>query len=130
MENLSTGKELFIFRPGGLNKWNFDFKVEVLEEFGLGRGTHDEIKQDFQNKKQENPQKFNNLLEVLTALYNCSENDVDQLMRNYTDLQKSFQTGAKVDILLKMVKWMFIMEDIVYWNYKGRTMLYDTIMEV
>jgi len=130
VENLSTGKELFIFRPGGLNKWNFDFKVEVLEEFGLGRGTHDEIKQDFQNKKQENPQKFNNLLEVLTALYNCSENDVDQLMRNYTDLQKSFQTGAKVDILLKMVKWMFIMEDIVYWNYKGRTMLYDTIMEV
>jgi hypothetical protein len=47
VENLSIGKKLFIFRPGGLNKWNFDFKVEVLEEFGVGRGTHNETISDF-----------------------------------------------------------------------------------
>ena len=129
VENLSTGEQLFIFRPAGLNKWNFDFKVEVLEEFGLGRGTHEEIISDFQNKKQENPPKFNDLLKALTALYNCSENDIDRLLKNYPDLQTSFKTGAKVDILLKVVKWMFIMEDIVYWNYKGRAMLYNAIME-
>jgi len=129
VENLLIGKKLFIFRPAGLNKWNFDFKVEVLEEFGLGRGTHDEIKSDFQKKKQENPQKFNGLLDALTSLYNCLENDVDRLLENYPDLQTSFQTGAKVDILLKIVKWMFIMEDIVYWNYKGRAMLYNAIRE-
>ena len=29
VENLSTNKPLFIFRPGGLNKWNFDFRGEV-----------------------------------------------------------------------------------------------------
>jgi len=129
VESLSIGKKLFIFRPAGLNKWNFDFKVEVLEEFGLGRGTHDEIKSDFQNKKQENSQKFTDLLDALTGLYNCSENDVDRLLGNYPDLQASFKTGAKVDVLLKIVKWMFIMEDIVYWNYKGRAMLYNAIME-
>jgi hypothetical protein len=129
VENLSTGQRLFIFRPAGLNKWNFDFKVEVLEGFGLGRGTHDEIKSDFQNKKRENPQKYTVLLEVLTTLYNCSENDIDQLLKNYPDLQTSFKTGAKVDILLKVVKWMFIMEDIVYWNYKGRAMLYNAIIK-
>jgi len=47
VENLLINKQLFIFRPAGLNKWNFDFKVEILEEFGLGRGTHDEIVSDF-----------------------------------------------------------------------------------
>lgn len=130
VENLSTGKQLFIYRPGGLNKWNFDFKVEVIEDFGLGKGTHNEIKLDFQNKKQENPQKFTILLQVLTPIYDCSENDVDELLEKYPDLQTSFQTGAKVDILLKVVKWMFVMEDIVYWNYKGRTMLYDELREV
>ena len=130
VENLSINKRLFIFRPGGLNKWNFDFKVEVLEEFRLGRGRHNEIKLDFQNKKQENPQKFNILLDALTAMYDCSENDVDQLLEIYSDLQTSFQTGARVDVLLKIVKWMSIMEDIVYWNYKGRTMLYDELREV
>ncbi|MEW6686213.1 MAG: hypothetical protein AB1393_08410 [Candidatus Edwardsbacteria bacterium] len=129
VENLSIGKKLFIFRPAGLNKWNFDFKVEVLEEFGLGRGTHDEIRKDFQKKKHENPQRFNDLLDALTTLYNCSENDVDRLLKNHSDLQRSFKTGAKVDILLKVVKWMFIMEDIVYWNYKGRAMLYNAIKE-
>jgi len=129
VENLSIGEQLFIFRPAGLNKWNFDFKVEVLEKFGFGKGTHNDIILDFQNKKQENPQKFNVLLQVLTAIYDCSENDVDRLLENYPDLQTSFQTGAKIDILLKVVKWMFIMEDIVYWNYKGRTKLYDAFME-
>jgi hypothetical protein len=129
VENLSIDKQLFVFRPGGLNKWNFDFKVEVLEEFGLGKGTHDEIMLDIQNKKQENPQKFSVLLEALTAIYNCSENDVDRLLENYPDLQISFQTGAKVDVLLKVVKWMFIMEDIVYWNYQGRSMLYNGLKE-
>lgn len=128
VENLSVGKELFILRPAGLRKWNFDFKVEVLEEFGLGRGTHDEIKSDFKNKRLENPQKFKDLLEALTTLYNCSENDVDQLLKNHPNLQESFQTGAKVDVLLKVVKWMFIMEDIVYWNYKGRAKLYNYII--
>jgi len=55
VENLaSVNKQLFIFRPGGLNKWNFDFKVEVSEELGLGRGTHKEIILDFHNKKLEN----------------------------------------------------------------------------
>ncbi len=129
VKNLSTGKRLFIFRPAGLRKWNFDFKVEVLEEFRLGRGTHNEIKLDFQNKKLESPQEFNDLLDALTTLYNCSENDVDKILANYPDLDKAFQTGAKVDILLKVVKWMFIMEDIVYWNYKGRAMLYNAITE-
>lgn len=130
VEHLSIGKQLFIFRPAGLNKWNFDFKVEVMEEFGLGRGKHEEITSDFQNKKQEDSQKFNDLLDALTTLYNCSENDVDRLLKNYPDLQKSFQTGAKVDVLLKVVKWMFIMEDIVYWNYNGRAILYNAIKDV
>lgn len=129
VENLSIGKKLFIFRPAGLNKWNFDFKVEVLEEFGLGRGTHGEIVSDFRNKKQENPQKYNDLLDALAIFHKCSDNDVDELLGNYPNLHESFQTGAKVDVLLKVVKWMFIMEDIVYWNYKGRAMLYNAIKE-
>ena len=57
VENLSSiNKQLFISRPGGLRgKWNFDFKVEVSEELGLGRGTHNEIILDFRNKKTGKP---------------------------------------------------------------------------
>jgi len=130
VENLPDNKQLFIFRPGGLNKWNFDFKVEVLEEFGLGRGTHKEIVSDFRNKKQKNPRKFGVLLKVVDNLYNCSENDVDRLLQKYPNLKASFKKGAKVDVLLKVLKWMFIMEDIVYWNYQGRSMLFNAIKDI
>jgi len=132
VENLaSVNKQLFIFRPGGLRgKWNFGFKVEMLEELGLGRGRHKEIILDFHNKKQENPQEFSALLQALTAIYDCSENDVDQVLEYYPDLRTSFQTGAKIEILLKVVKWMFIMEDIVYWSYQGRATVYNALKEV
>jgi hypothetical protein len=121
---------LFIFRPGGLQKWNFDFKVNVMPELGLGKGTHDEIASDLRNKKQENPQEFEKLIEAIKEIYSGSENDVDQVLTKYPYLQTSFQTGAQIDVLLKILKWMFIMEDIVYWNYDGRAKLYNFLKEV
>ena len=127
VEKLSNGRQLFIKRPGGLQKWNFDYKVNVEEDFGLGKGTHREISLDFENKSQENNKKYPKLLEALTKLYECN-NDVDNILKIIPDIESSFQTGAKVDILLKVIKWMFIMEDIVYWNFKGRTKLYEHLM--
>jgi len=62
-EPLLEDTRLFIFRPGGLQKWNFDFKVNVTPELGLGKGTHDEIASDLRNKKQENPQEFEKLID-------------------------------------------------------------------
>jgi hypothetical protein len=129
VENLSNGEQLFIKRPGGLQKWNFDFKVNVEQDFGLGKGTHAEVALDFQNKKIENPLKYPELLKALTEVYNCN-NNIDQVLQGIPVLGASFSTGAKVDILLKVIKWMFIMEDIVYWNYKGRAKLYDYLMEL
>ncbi len=127
---LPENAQLFILRPGGLRKWNFDFKVNVVPEFGLGRGSHEEIASDLSRKKQENPQKFGELLEAINEIYSCSENDVDRVLGKYPHLQSSFQTGAKVEVLLKVIKWMFIMEDIVYWNYEGRAKLYNYLKGV
>lgn len=76
VENLSINKPLFIIRPGGLQKWNFDFKVEVLEEFGMGKGKHENIMEDFRNKKQENQKHYESLLRILSSIFNCVENDV------------------------------------------------------
>ena len=132
LQLLSEDKDnrLFIFRPGGLQKWNFDFKVNVTPELGLGKGTHAEIASDLSNKKQENPQEFVKLIDAIEGIYSGSENDVDKVLAKYPNLQASFQTGAQVDIFLKVLKWMFIMEDIVYWNYDGRAKLYNFLKEV
>ncbi|MFH1775014.1 MAG: hypothetical protein ABH874_08695 [Methanobacteriota archaeon] len=127
VENLPNG-QLFISRPG--HKKNFDFKVEVVMDHGLGEGSHIEIAEDLRNKKEENPQKFNNLLDAITEIYRCSENNVDNVLKKYQNIEKSFSTGAKVEVILKVVKWLFIMEDIVYWDNEGRAFLYNFLAYV
>ncbi|MCX7879934.1 MAG: hypothetical protein N2517_04670 [Ignavibacteria bacterium] len=51
-------------------------------------------------------------------------------MNGYPNLRQVSSVGANVEVLLKTLKWLFIMEDIVYWNYLGRKKLYDFISEV
>jgi hypothetical protein len=130
LQLLPVNTQLFIFRPGGLQKWNFDFKVDVTPDMGFGKGRHEDIASDIRNKKRENPKKFSQLQQAISVICNCSENDVDQVLAKYPNLQTSFQTGAKVEVLLKVLKWMFIMEDIVYWNYEGRLKLYNYLKEI
>ena len=130
VERFTDGSSLFIFRPAGLRKWNFDFKVNVTPEMGLGKGTHAEIAMDFTNKKKENERGFVELIKTMEEMCTGSEADVSEILKKYPSLQTSFQTGSNVEVLLKVLKWMFIMEDIVYWNYDGRMKLYNYLKEV
>ena len=130
VEQFIDGSSLFIFRPAGLRKWNFDFKVNVTPEMGLGKGTHAEIALDFTNKKRENERGFAELIKVMEEMCTSSEADVSEILKRHPSLQTSFQTGSNVEVLLKVLKWMFIMEDIVYWNYDGRMKLYNYLKEV
>ena len=129
VEQLSNGSSLVIFRPAGLRKWNFDFKVNVTPEMGLGKGTHAEIASDFRSKKKENEKGFVELLQAVEEMCTGLEADVDQILKEHPNLRTSFQTGSDVEVLLKVLKWMFIMEDIVYWNYDGRMKLYNYLRE-
>lgn len=127
VEDLPHG-QLFIVRPG--RKKDFDFKVEVTPDMGLGTGSHAEIAQDLKNKKHENAKGFEDLWHAIDTIHSCSESDVDVIMRRYPDLRASFKTGAPVDILLRVIKWMFIMEDIYYWDYQGRDMLHNGLKTI
>jgi len=128
VENLPDNKQLFIVRPG--HKKNFDFKVEVIEEMRLEEGKHNQIALDLRRKKQENQQKFEDLLQAIEKIYHCSENDINRLLAMYSGLKKAFQIGAEVEVILKVVKWLFIMEDIVYWDNEGRAFLYNFLVYV
>lgn len=122
VEKLKDG-QLFILRPG--HKKNFDFKVSITEITGLKGGTHEEIAMDLRKKKNENPEQFKNLSQILEKIYHCTENNVGLLLENHPKLDESFQTGVKCSVLLKIIKWLFIMEDIIYWDVEGRSFLYN-----
>lgn len=97
---------------------------------GLGKGSHAEIESEFRNKKLQNPGAFAELMAAVDEMCNGVEADVDVVLQRHPDLEKSFNTGAKLEVLLKVLKWMFIMEDIVYWNYDGRMKLYNYLREM
>ncbi len=128
VEKLPSNRRLFITRPG--HKKNFDFKVEVTEEMGLKEGKHDQVVLDLRMKKQRNPQEFEGFLRAIEEVYHCSENDVDRVLTRYSNLKETFGTGAELEVILKILKWLFIMEDIVYWDVEGRAFLYNFMLYV
>jgi hypothetical protein len=128
VEKLPKGETLCIARPG--RKKNFDFKVDVVPDHGFGDGTHKEIAADLKRKRKENKRKFEMLLAAITEIYNCVESDVDVLLKKHRGLKKSFRTGGPAGSLLKILKWMFIMEDIIYWDNEGRAFLFNALRYV
>jgi len=120
VEDLSNGRKLYIHRPGV--KWNFDFKVEIPENCGMEEGRHDQIALLLRRLNETDSQRFTILWKMITSLYTCSNNDVDSML-----LQNpiSYEDAPPIDILLKLTKWLFIMEDIIYWHYEGRAFLYN-----
>lgn len=120
VEDLPNSEKLYINRPGV--KWNFDFKVEIPINLGLEEGRHDQIALILRKIKGKNEKEFNKLWSIITKLYNCSNTDVNFLLG---EVPISWTEYPKADVLLKVVKWLFIMEDIIYWHYEGRAFLYN-----
>lgn len=119
VENLSICKQLYIHRPG--MKLNFDFKVEIPKNCGIKKGTHEEIASILRKIKGKNENEFNNMWKIISHLYHCENNNVDCLLEQYPVSLDS----PPPDVLLKVIKWLFIMEDIIYWNHEGRAFLYN-----
>lgn len=123
VENLPDEQGLYIARPG--HKKNFDFKVDVATSYGLGSGSHKEIALDLREKKLKNPRKFKKLWQTVAEIYHCKESDVNVILEKHRGLKSPFKSGAKHELLLKVIKWLFIMEDIVYWDNEGRSFLFN-----
>lgn len=134
VETLQNNKHIYLKRPTALNK-GVDFEVRIEDiQFRYGkhgniiatgnRPSHDDIKNDLARKKLENPIEFDRLKILLDKTYNCQPiNDLEY--RDY-----SFTTGHSVEIIFKALKWLFIEQDVTYWNRSGRAMLYEGLSQL
>lgn len=127
VEQLSDGKTVFLKRPGRLNK-GFDFEINVSDtNFGTNRRTtmpsHANIFEDLKEKEVENPQEFKKVLTLIERLYNCEIVSCAELR------SLKFQKGHPIEMILKAVKWLFIEQDVTYWNWSGRNMLFSGIQD-
>jgi hypothetical protein len=129
VESLKNEKRIYLKRPASLNKgMDFQINVEELLKFKNGNDkppSHKVIIKDLKRKKSESLVKFKRLKKLIDEVCNCKEPS-KILKRN----RLSFKKGFSVEELLKILKWMFIEQDMTYWTGEGRYMLKGGINEI
>lgn len=127
VETLESGDRVYLQRPANLHN-GFDFLVCVENTNYAPEGQrrrnfpkHEDLGADLQMKKQENPEMYARLYELLKRVFDC--HDVQEA--EYADIR--FNVGLPVDHILKAIKWLFIEQDIRYWNYSGRNMTWGLV---
>ena len=133
VETLSDGSKIFLERPARLNK-GMDFVVNI-ENFVFysnkpnKKGTfakipapaHHNILDDLKEKKLSNPSEYKKLRAEIDNIFN---------VRPYTHKNIKFKSGLPVEVLLNLIKWLFIEQDVTYWNFSGRNMLMEGINNI
>ena len=118
VETLKDGNRIYLERPANLhNGFDFLINVENVNFSTTNRikynPSHDNIFNDLKAKKTESPENYKKLYKLIEDVYNCKE---------IPDTNLKFKNGYSVDLILKVAKWFFIEQDIMYWNYSGRAM--------
>lgn len=126
VETLDDGNRVYLCRPAALNK-GFDFLIRV-ENADFGRKgpyktapSHSNISLDLEAKKAENPEEYKKLYTLLEKVFECHDLTEDEYHMT------SFQTGYSTELVLKVIKWLFIEQDVTYWNWSGRNMTWGLV---
>lgn len=130
VETLSNGNRIYLERPGRLNK-GCDFVIFIENHILFNNGNdkppkHNFVLEDLEYKKQNlSNEDYQNLFLSITDVFNCIS-VADALNR----LQNQPNVGESYELVLKLVKWFFIEQDITYWAKSGRQMLFDAIRSI
>jgi len=127
VETLSDGNRIFLKRPTNLHN-GFDFLI-CVENYNFASSgkrkrnypEHDDILKDLQKKKKADSKMYKRFYSILEKVYTC--HDIEEA--EYKNIR--FSQGFPTDMILKTLKWFFIEQDIRYWNYSGRGMLWSEI---
>lgn len=127
VEELNDGSKIYLKRPAPLNK-GVDFEVHVenvrfREKGRIHMPSHLNIIQDLIDKKEENSHEYKKVMDIINKLYNCKIVEESE----YRNIK--FDIGHSIEVILKSIKWLFIEQDVTYWNWSGRAMLYSKLKE-
>jgi len=126
VDRLSDGRCILLKRP--TKRFNFDFEIWVEKWNGLRdkRPSHNDVKDDLRNKQREEPEKFIMLWKAIERIYQFEE--PKSIIKELKGL--TFKSGLGIELLLKLLKWMFALEDVYYWNYERRGKLINNLKGV
>ncbi len=126
VETLKDGRHIYLIRPAPLNKgMDFQVWVEKMYDNKDVKPSYEDILNDLRIKKEENPIDFYKLIKLIESVWNCTDPNI--VLKN---VKLNFRKGLSLELLLKILKWLFIEQDIAYWNYDGRNMLMSHINDL
>ena len=119
-------------RPAGLNK-GFDFTVNIQgmsfkKQRTYSNPSHQDIIDVLQSVKSANPTQYQNVSLEIRNIYNCVSPNF-QNISGITFLDHT-NTSRPIEIILLAIKWLFIEQDITYWNWSGRNMLFSSLQNL
>ena len=126
VEILKNGEKIYLNRPATLN-YGMDFTVHLentqfrLQGPARDMPSHSNIIDDLKQKQLENFCEYEKVKKILNKLYNCEFVNEEEYSNIY------FAIGIEIEGILKLVKWLFLEQDVTYWNYSGRAMLYQSL---
>lgn len=137
---------LMIKRPASLH-WGFDFVIYLnknneyydfcninnLNQNGKKRKKNSppgmsDIIILLNQKKNNNEEEFKKVLELIEKIYQCKKVDIHYECQ-YINFKDKCENDLPIEVILKLTKWLFIEQDIRYWNYSGRKSFYEYIKE-
>jgi|BioPla2DNA2_1021312.scaffolds.fasta_scaffold14063_5 hypothetical protein len=112
--------------------YGFDFTIHTnLELFSLGRDntrpTHDEAINALLYCKENYPDEYDFVERQLIDLFNCDTLTVTN--NNIGHFLDRDNVLRPIQIILLVIKWFFIEQDVHYWNYSGRNMFYKVLLD-
>lgn len=127
VETFSDGRKLYLLRPARF-KMGFDFQIwmENWNNSNVNKmPSYQDIIQALKLKQEENQPQFNIFLKAIEKVFICE--DDDRILNWLKARRIQFSKGENIKVLLKIIKWMFIEQDIRYWNFSGRLKLKNFI---
>lgn len=124
VETLRDGRRIYLKRPARLNKGiDVEIWVEKFDGDKDRRPTHGDVLTELAYRKAENQSEYQKLIKAIKYVYEGGS--PDEIMREH---RFDFGNGYSNELLLKLVKWHFIEQDLTYWNWEGRNMLMRGIL--
>lgn len=131
------GYSIILKRPVPLNK-GFDFTVNVdgmyfKKNRRYTNPSHSDICEILLEVRNDCEQydkaiEFESIKKALWNIFNCQPFDVGSIRNIY--FYDNDNNKRPLEIILLAIKWLFIEQDITYWNWSGRNMLWGKIIDI
>ncbi|MCX2717476.1 hypothetical protein OQH61_06990 [Helicobacter sp. MIT 21-1697] len=126
---------IYLQRPAPLNK-GFDFIVNVenmyfkLNDSRRHRNpSHKDIVYILMIYKQSFAREYSKIQELIKRIFLCENFNIAKEVQDLSPFVNYDGEAIPIAVILCCIKWLFIEQDVTYWNWSGRSMLFNHLQE-